>query len=158
MAVPDSGGGITAGGTGNITASQGGFLGTGSMTIEAGSSLGIDGTSAALIAGNLSDGGGITTSGFLAVTGAVSGAGSLTLDGGLANLGSLDSTNVSFGGAPAAMRIQALSGTSNVSGMQAGDVIDLAGQHGVVMKDDTVTTNGGMLFLSPAPAGDTVPG
>ena len=151
----DSGGGITTGGTGNITASQGGFLGTGSMTIEAGSSLGIDGTSAALIAGNLSDGGGITTSGFLAVTGAVSGAGSLTLDGGLANLGSLDSTNVSFGGAPAAMRIQALSGTSNVSGMQVGDVIDLSGQHGVVLKDDTVTTNSGMLFLSPAPAGDT---
>ena len=111
----DTGSGITAGGTGNISVSQGGLLGTGSMTIESGSSLGIDGNSAALIAGNLSDGAGITTSGLLAVTGTVSGAGSLTLDGGLANLGSLDSTNVSFGGAPAALRIQALSGTSNVS-------------------------------------------
>jgi T5SS/PEP-CTERM-associated repeat protein len=116
----DTGSGITAGGTGNISVSQGGLLGTGSMTIESGSSLGIDGNSAALIAGNLSDGAGITTSGLLAVTGTVSGAGSLTLDGGLANLGSLDSTNVSFGGAPAALRIQALSGTSNVSGMQVG--------------------------------------
>jgi hypothetical protein len=53
------------------------------------------------------------------------------------------------------LRTQALSGTSTVSGMQAGDVVDLAGQHGVTLKDDTVTTSSGMLFLSPAPAGDT---
>jgi autotransporter family porin len=151
----DTGSGIAAGGTGQISVSQGGLLGTENMTIEAGSSLGIDGTSAAIIAGNLSDGGGVTTSGLLVVTGAASGAGSLTLDGGLANLGSLDSTNVSFGGAPAELRIQALSGASNVSGMQVGDVVDLAGQHGVTLKGDTVTTNSGMLFLSPAPAGDT---
>lgn len=68
----DTGTGITAGGTGDISLSQGGFLGTGRMTIEAGSGLAIDGTSAALVAGNLSDGGGITTSGLLAVTGALS--------------------------------------------------------------------------------------
>jgi hypothetical protein len=151
----DTGTGITAGGTGDISLSQGGFLGTGSMTIEAGSSLAVDGTSAALVAGNLSDGGGITTSGLLAVTGAVSGTGSLTLDGGLANLGSLDSTNVSFGGAPAVLRVQALSGTSNVSGMQTGDIVDLVGQQGVLLKGDTVTTKSGMLFLSAAPSGDT---
>jgi hypothetical protein len=144
-----------AGGTGNVSVSQGGLLGTGNMVIESGSSLGIDGTSAALIAGNLSDGGGVTTSGLLVVTGTVSGAGSLTLDGGLANLGSLDGTNVGFGGASAALRIQALSGTSDVSGMQVGDVIDLAGQQGVTPHGDTVTTKSGMLFLSPAPAGDT---
>jgi T5SS/PEP-CTERM-associated repeat protein len=151
----DTGSGITAGGTGNISVSQGGLLGTGNMTIESGSSLGIDGSGAALIAGNLSDGGGITTSGLLAVTGTVSGAGSVTLDGGLANLGSLDGTNVSFGGAPAELRIQALSGASSVSDMQAGDVVDLVGQHGVRLNDDTVTTKSGMLFLSPAPAGDS---
>jgi hypothetical protein len=135
--------------------SQGGLLGTGSMVIESGSSLGIDGTSAALIAGNLSDGGEVTTSGLLVVTGTVSGAGSIALDGGLANLGSLDGTSVSFGGASAALRIQGLSGTSDVSGMQVGDVIDLAGQQGVALKGDTVTTKSGMLFLSPAPAGDS---
>jgi autotransporter family porin len=151
----DTGTGAMAGGTGDIAVAQGGFLGTGDMTIESGSSLGIDGTSAAFIAGNLSDGGGVTTSGLLSVTGTVSGAGSLTLDGGLANLGSLDGTNVSFGGASAALRIQALNGTSDVSGMQVGDVIDLADQQGVALKDDTVTTKSGMLFLSPAPAGDT---
>jgi autotransporter family porin len=151
----DTGTGVTAGGTGEISLSEGGLLGTGSMTIQSGSSLGIDDTSAAVIAGNLSDGGGITTSGLLAITGGVSGAGSLTLDGGLANLGSLDGTTVSFGGAPAALRLRALSGTSDVSGMQVGDVIDLAGQHGVTLKDDIVTTKSGMLFLSPAPAGDT---
>ena len=151
----DTGPGVTAGGTGDVSVSQGGLLGAGNMTIETGSSLGIDGTSAALIAGSLSDGGGITTSGLLAVTGAVSGAGSLTLDGGLANLGSLDGTNVSFGGASAALRIQALSSTSSVSDMQAGDVVDLVGQHGVTINDDTVATKSGMLFLSPAPAGDT---
>ena len=151
----DTGPGVTAGGTGDVSVSQGGLLGAGNMTIETGSSLGIDGTSAALIAGSLTDRGGITTSGLLAVTGAVSGAGSLTLDGGLANLGSLDGTNVSFGGASAALRIQALSGTSSVSDMQAGDVVDLVGQHGVTINDDTVATKSGMLFLSPAPAGDT---
>jgi autotransporter family porin len=151
----DSGTGAVAGGTGDVSVSQGGLLGTGNMVIESGSSLGIDGTSAALIAGNLSDSGGVTTSGLLAVTGTVSGAGSLTLDAGLANLGSLDGTNVSFGGASAALRVQALSGTSNVSGMQVGDVIDLAGQQGVALSGDTVTTKSGMLFLSPAPTGDT---
>jgi hypothetical protein len=91
----------------------------------------------------------------LAVTGTVSGAGSLTLDGGLANLWSLDGTNVSFGGASAALRIQGLSGTSDVSGMQVGDIFDLAGQQGVALTGDTVTTKSGMSFLSPAPAGDT---
>ena len=151
----DTGTGAAAGGTGNVSVSQGGLLGTGNMVIEFGSSLGIDGTSAALIAGNVSDGGGITTSGLLAVTGAVSGTGLLTLDGGLANLGSLDTTNVGFGGALAALRVQALIGTSDVSGMQAGDVIDLAGQQGVTLHGDTVTTKSGMLFLSPAPAGDS---
>jgi autotransporter family porin len=151
----DSGTGAVAGGTGNVSVSQGGLLGTENMVIESGSSLGIDGTSAALIAGNLSDAGGVTTSGLLAVTGTVSGASSLTLDGGLANLGSLDGTNVSFGGTSAELRIQALSGTSDVSGMQVGDVVDLAGQQGVTLNGDTVTTKSGMLFLSPAPAGDT---
>jgi autotransporter family porin len=150
-----TGTGAVAGGTGDVSVSQGGLLGTGNMVIESGSSLGIDGTSAALIAGNLSDGGGVMTSGLLSVTGAVSGVGSLTLDGGLANLGSLDGTNVSFGGASSELRIQALGGTSDVSGMQVGDVIDLAGQQGVTLNDDTVTTKSGMLFLSPAPAGDT---
>jgi hypothetical protein len=151
----DTGTGIMAGGTGEISLSEGGLLDTGSMTIKPGSGLGIDGTSAALIAGSLSDGGGITTSGLLVVTGALSGAGSLTLDGGLANLGSLDGTNVSFAGASAALRIQALSGTSDVSNMQVGDVVDLVGQHAVRLNGDTVTTNSGMLFLSPAPTGDT---
>jgi T5SS/PEP-CTERM-associated repeat protein len=151
----DTGTGITAGGTGYISLSQGGLLGTGSMTIEAGSGLAIGGKSAALVAGSLSNGGLITTSGLLAVTGALSGAGSLTLNGGLANLGNLDTTNVSFGGAPAALRTQALSGTSNVSGMQTGDIVDLVGQRGVLLKGDTVTTKSGMLFLSAAPFGDT---
>jgi autotransporter family porin len=151
----DTGGGTTAGGTGDVSVSQGGLLGTGGMNIESGSSLGIDGKSAALIAGNLSDGGGITTSGLLAITGALSGAGSLTLDGGLADLGSLDSAKVHFGGAEAVLSVDALSGSTTVSGMQGGDVIDLVGQHGVKLKDDTVTTKTGMLFLSPAPAGDT---
>jgi hypothetical protein len=151
----DTGTGAAAGGTGAVSVSQGGLLGTGNMVIESGSSLGIDDTSAAVIAGNLSDGGGVTTSGLLAVTGTVSGVGSLTLDGGLANLGSLDGTNVDFGGASAALRVQGLSGTSDVSGMQVGDIIDLAGQRGVALNGDTVTTKSGMLFLSPAPAGDT---
>jgi T5SS/PEP-CTERM-associated repeat protein len=151
----DTGGGTTVGGTGDVSVSQGGLLGTGGMIIEAGSTLGIDGKSAALIAGNLSDGGGITTSGFLAITGALSGAGSLTLDGGQADLGSLDSANVHFGSAEAVLSVHALSGSTTVSGMQVGDAIDLVGQQGVTLKDDTVTTKTGMLFLSPAPTGDT---
>jgi T5SS/PEP-CTERM-associated repeat protein len=151
----DTGTGSTAGGTGNVAVSQGGLLATENMTIESGSSLSIDGTSAALIAGNLSDGGGVTTSGLLAVTGSLSG--SLTLNGGLANLGDLDSTNVTFGGAPATLRMQAFSGVTHVAGMQAGDVIDLVTQDqgNLVLKNDTITTKTGMLFLSPAPAGDT---
>jgi autotransporter family porin len=151
----DTSSGIAAGGTGDVSVSQGGLLGTGSMIIEAGSNLGIDGTSAAIIAGNLSDDGGVTTSGFLAVTDTMSGAGTLTLDGGLANLGSLDSANVTFGDAPAVLRTEALSGTSNVSSMQVGDVIDFASQPGVTLTNDTVTTSSGMMFLNPAPAGDT---
>jgi hypothetical protein len=150
----DTGTGAVAGGTGNISLSQGGFLGAWSMVIESGSSLGIDGRSAALIAGNLSDGGAITTSGLLAVTGTVSGAGSLTLDGGLTDAGGLAGANVNFGSPGAVLRVHALSGASNVSGMQTGDVIDLAGMKGVALAGDTVTANGGMLFLSPAPAGD----
>jgi hypothetical protein len=40
--------------------------------------------------------------------------------------------------------------------MLAGDVVDLVGQHGVMLNDDTVTTtSGGMLVLSPAPTGET---
>jgi hypothetical protein len=115
----------------------------------------IDRSSAALIAGDLSDGGGITSSGLLVATGTVSGGGSLALDGGLADLGTLDAANVSFGGASATLRVHALSGTSTVSGMQTGDVIDLTGQTGVTLSGDTVTTSSGMLFLSPAPAGDS---
>jgi autotransporter family porin len=150
----DTGTGAVAGGTGDVSVSQGGLLGTGSMVIESGSSLGIDGTSAALIAGKLSDGGAITTSGLLAVTGTVSGAGSLTLDGGLTDAGGLAGANVRFGSPGAVLRVHALSGTSTVSGMQTGDVIDLAGMKGVTLTGDTVTANGGMLFLSPAPVGE----
>jgi hypothetical protein len=150
----DTGTGAVAGGTGDVSVSHGGLLGTGSMVIESGSSLGIDGTSAALIAGNLSDGGAITTRGLLAVTGTVSGAGSLALDGGLTDAGGLAGANVGFGSPGAVLRVHALSGASTVSGMQTGDVIDLAGMKGVTLTGNTVTANGGMLFLSPPPAGD----
>jgi hypothetical protein len=150
----DTGAGVTAGGIGDVTVSQGGLLGTGSMTVEAGSSLGIDGASAVLVAGDLSDGGAVTTRGLLAVTGTLSGAGLLGLDGGFTSLGGLGSTNVGFGGAPALLRVQSLDGASSVSGMQVGDVIDLVGQY-ASLQGDTVTTNSGMLFLSPAPAGES---
>lgn len=39
--------------------------------------------------------------------------------------------------------------------MQTGDIVDLVGQQGVLLKGDTVTTKSGMLFLSAAPSGDT---
>ncbi len=149
----DAGAGVSVGGTGDLSVSQGGFLGTGNMTIESGSTLDVDGASTAVIAGNLSDNGAIATSGLLRVTGTLSGAGSFTLGGGLTDLGSLDSASVSFGGS-AMLRVHALDGASTVSGMQHGDVIDLAGLTGVTLSDNTVTASSGMMFLNPAPAGD----
>jgi autotransporter family porin len=148
----DTGTGVSAGGIGDVSISQDGFLATGNMTIESGSSLAID-DAAALITGNLSDGGSVTSDGLLRVSGSMTGEGSFALDGGLADLGSLDSTNVSFGGS-AMLRVHALNGASTVSGMQQGDIVDLAGLKGVSLTGDTVTAGSGMLFLDPAPAGD----
>lgn len=149
----DTGTGAIAGGTGDVSVSHGGFLTTGNMTVESGSNVTIDGA-AALIAGDLSDGGTVTTSGLLRVSGALNGTGTFALDGGLADLGSLDNANVSIGGS-ALLIVHKLDGASTVTGMQQGDVIDLAGMRGVSLTGDTITAGSGMLFLNPAPAGDT---
>ena len=150
----DTGSGITAGGTGDVSVSQGGLLGTGSMTVESGSSLGVAGS--ALIGGNLANGGAVATKGLLLVGGSLSGTGTLAVIGGLTDLGGLDNASVSFGGSPAVLRVHALNGSSTVSNMQSGDVVNLAGLSGVTLNGDTVTASGGgMMFLSPAPTGET---
>ncbi len=146
------GSGLVLGGIGTISVTNGGFLQSGTMTIAAGSTVGVDAASQDDVSGDLNVAGTLTNVGTLIVSGTLSGAGTLQLAGGFASVGSLSSASVGFVGPNATLRVSALTGTSTISGIQYGDQIDLAGDSAVRLTNNTVITTAGSLTLAGAPA------
>lgn len=140
------GSGLSAGGTGTVSITSGGLLQTNALTLQAGSSIVVDGESQENIAGDLTLLGSLISAGTLSVSGTVSGSGTLTIAGGFAGVGTLSAAKIAFTTANATLRVSALTGTSQVSGMQSGDKIDLAGS--ATLTGNTVTTSTGSLVLS----------
>jgi serralysin len=141
--------------TGSANVTNGGYLQTGAMTVDQGYSLTLGTAGLALVEGDLSNFGTITTSGVLRVLGHLSGAGSLAIGGGLTDFLGLDGSSVNFlETGTGTLRAHGLSGATTVSGMGAGDAIDLAaGITGVSLSGNTVSTDTGSITLAPAPSG-----
>ena len=140
------GAGLVSGGTGQVVLTNGATLQTGALIILPNSIVTLDASSQEAISGGLTDYGTLSSFGTLSISGAVSGPGTLTIGGGLATVGGLSGGNVSFTGSSGAIRISALSGTSTISGIQSGDVIDLVGM-AASLSGNTVTTTNGVLTL-----------
>jgi hypothetical protein len=125
---------------------------TGDMTIFTGSTFTVDASSAALILGNLTDTGTLTTSGALIATGQVSG-GSINVAGGVTDLGGLVNEAVNLSGAQTVLRVRSLTGSNAVHGMTFGESVDLAGITNASLSGDTVTVGASTIQLDAAPAG-----
>ena len=146
------GGGYYAGGAGTVSISGGGLLQTGTLSIFAGSRVSIDSVSREVISGDLRTFGTLASLGTLVVGGAVAGSGTLQIGGGTADVGALATANVAFAGPNATLYVRGLSGSSNVSGIQYGDRIDLVGNTSVRLSGNLVTTASGTILLGAAPA------
>lgn len=149
------GSGFSVGGRGVVAVTGGGTLQTGSMTIQPGSQVSVDGASTAVVVGNLNDAGVFASSGTLSIVGELTGAGLLQLGGGFADIGSVSSASVAFTAPNTTLRLHAVTGATAINGIQYGDAVDLVGigVSGVRLLADTVTTTTGSLNLGAALAG-----
>ena len=143
--------GFVPGGAGTIAVRAGGVLQTNSMSVLAGSSVSVDGASVTTIFGDLGLGGAFSSAGSVTVSGTLSGGGTLTLGGGVTTVGTLAQATVAFAAPNTTLRVGMLSGTSQVTGLQAGDRVDLVGATAII-NGNTVSTPTGTLVLAGAGA------
>ena len=152
------GSGLSGGGTGSISVTNGGLFQTQTVTILAGSGLSVDRLSQTVMFGNLSTAGSVYSAGTLVITGAVYGGGSVQIGGGLADIGQLGAAGVAsvtmaFVSSAATVRLHNVTGANSIGGFQVGDGIDFVGDTSVRLTGTTLTTTTGTVALSAAPTG-----
>ncbi|MDT7951933.1 MAG: hypothetical protein RQ966_10565 [Acetobacteraceae bacterium] len=152
------GSGLSTGGTGSISVTNGGLLQTGAMTLLAGSTVAVGGLSQASIAGNLYILGTLSSVGTLVVSGAVYGGGLVQIGGGLADIGQLGApgtaaVSMGFTSSAATVRFHGVVGANSVTGFQVGDGLDFVGDTSVRLSGNLLTTTTGSVTLSAPPTG-----
>ena len=152
------GSGLSSGGTGSISVTNGGLFQTGMTTILAGSAIAIDGLSQASISGDLLVAGTLSSAGTLVVSGAVYGGGSVQIGGRLADIGQFGAAGaaaatMAFTASSATVRLHGVVGATVINGFQQGDGVDFVGDTSVRLTGTMVTTTTGSVALSAAPVG-----
>lgn len=152
------GSGLSSGGIGSISVTNGGLFQTAAMIILGGSTVGIDGLSQAVISGDLLEAGTLSSAGLLVVGGALYGGGSVQIGGGLADIAQLGapgaaSVTMAFTTNAATVRLHNVIGANGINGFQVGDTIDMVGQTSVRLTGNLLTTATGTVALSASPTG-----